>query len=184
MNGIFYSKQYYRAQFQRGESTFTLFFFTFCYNIGLLLSVFSSQVVLSSNPSFVPQLSGPDSHGLRHLTPGQNTDLLHLCGSHTNMHIPTQTQTFILYMHMQSQIRKCSCVWSQRIYIEISLCSNQMEWCKIPLSFPVLDHGLYESAIFYIWWVLHLLSHADIAALLCHFLQVSQFPLTTKHNLI
>lgn len=41
----------------------------------------SSQVVLSSDPTFVPQFSWFDSHGLCSLASGPNTDILHLCGS-------------------------------------------------------------------------------------------------------
>lgn len=43
------------------------------------LVVLASQVVLSSDAPFMPQFSGPHSHGLCHLTRGQNTDVLYFC---------------------------------------------------------------------------------------------------------
>lgn len=41
------------------------------------------------------------------------------------------------------------------------------------------DYGLYAAAVIYIRWVLHLLSHAGVAAVLCYILQVNQQSLTT-----
>lgn len=79
---------------KKEEIQFSLFFSPYVMISGCFSLFLPSQVVLSSDPSFVSQLSGPDSHGLRHLTPGQNTDVLHLCGSHTNMHTHSQ-----LYIH-------------------------------------------------------------------------------------
>lgn len=61
-----------------------------------VVALLSPQAAVSSHPSAVSQLSGPNSHGLGHLASRQNTDLLHLRGFHREkkqqhfLHLDTQ----------------------------------------------------------------------------------------------
>lgn len=111
-----------------------------------------TQVILSSHSTFMPQLSGNDSHGLCHLTQEQSTDILHLCGFHK-----------FTYQHTHTDI--CTC--------KLNVCFSFL------YVFFKSDYGLYAAAVIYIRWVLHLLSHAGVAAVLCYILQVNQQSLTT-----
>lgn len=57
-----------------------------------VVPLLSTQAVVSSHPSSVSQLPRPYSYGPGHLAPGQNTDILYLCGFHRK-----KTETF--YAH-------------------------------------------------------------------------------------
>lgn len=72
----------------------------------------------------------------------------------------------ILIKHAQTLRRICTVCIIWEVYGSIWNCI-----CLLCLS-PLLDHGLYESFVHHIWWILHLLSHAGIAALPWYFLQV------------
>lgn len=47
-----------------------------------VVPLLSTQAVVSPHPSSVSQLPGPYSYGPVHIAPGQNTDILYLCGFH------------------------------------------------------------------------------------------------------
>lgn len=86
-----------------------------------ILSLFPcmTQVILSSHSTFMPQLSGNDSHGLCHLTQEQSTDILHLCGFHK-----------FTYQHTHTDICTCKlnvcfsflCVFFIRLWALCSCC--------------------------------------------------------------
>lgn len=72
----------------------------------------------------------------------------------------------IFIKHAQTLRRICTVCIIWEVYGSIWNCIFLL--CPSPL----LDHGLYESFVHHIWWLLHLLSHAGIAALPWYFLQV------------
>lgn len=70
------------------------------------------QVVLSSDSSALSQLSGSNPYGLCHLTPGQNTDIIHFCVFCTKntftirqIFLHTSTYPVILYSHMLDPVK-------------------------------------------------------------------------------